>query len=196
MTTETPSPMSLSERVEKLSGASRKALAVATDWLGHCWRRSVPLLLCVVGGAIWKAQDGWSGGLALFLAAVVWTFALDLIASRAEAREKSLYGAKLAAMVMDDHQVEIEVRNTHTYFADEATRAACRDTLTAIEFTLEDESQSEDEGEMLPFALVVSRADSVDSHTINCITLELARLARENQGRYDGWQCTVTREAS
>ena len=40
---------------------------------------------------------------------------------------------------------------------------------------------------------VVSRTDSVDTHTINGITIELARLAREHQGRYDGWDCAVTR---
>jgi uncharacterized protein DUF695/regulator of ribonuclease activity B len=78
-------------------------------------------------------------------------------------------------------------------FADEATRSACRELLAAIEFAIEDESRNDDEHEMLPFALVVSRADSVDSHTINGITIELARVAREHQGRYDGWQCAVTR---
>lgn len=74
-------------------------------------------------------------------------------------------------------------------FADEATRASCRDTLLAIEFTLESEHQNEDSE--LPHALVVSRVDSVDSHTINGITLELARLAQESGGRYDGWESPV-----
>ena len=44
------------------------------------------------------------------------------------------------------------------------------------------------------YALVVSRVDSVDSHTINGITLELQRLAGEYCARYDGWKCAVTRE--
>lgn len=92
----------------------------------------------------------------------------------------------------DVHQLPRKVEHWFA-FADEATRAACRDLLTAIEFTLEEESLSEDEAEVLPFALIVSRADSVDSHTINGITIELARLAREHSGRYDGWQCEVTR---
>ena len=81
---------------------------------------------------------------------------------------------------------------TGLHFADEVARAACRDTLTAIEFAVEDESQSEEEGEELPYALVVSRVDSIDSHTINGITIELARLAREYRGHYDGWECAVT----
>jgi hypothetical protein len=37
----------------------------------------------------------------------------------------------------------------------------------------------------------VSRVDSVDSHTINGITLELARLAQQHGGRYDGWECAA-----
>jgi regulator of RNase E activity RraB len=76
-------------------------------------------------------------------------------------------------------------------FPDEASRAACRDTLIAIEFRLEDEFLSDEPGDELPHTLVVSRVDSVDSHTINGITLELVRLARENGGRYDGWECPV-----
>ena len=82
------------------------------------------------------------------------------------------------------------------YFANEATRAACRDMLVAIAFAVEDESLSEEEGDELPYQLVVSRLDRVDSHTINGITIELARVAREHAGLYDGWDCTVTREAA
>jgi hypothetical protein len=73
-------------------------------------------------------------------------------------------------------------------FPSEESRAACRDTLLEIEFRLEDEFQSEDAA-ALPFTLVMSREDSVDSHTINGITLELARFAEEHGGRYDGWDC-------
>jgi len=76
-------------------------------------------------------------------------------------------------------------------FADEASRTACRDTLVAIEFRVEDEFLAE-EPEDLPYRLVVSRVDSVDSHTINGITLELARVAGEHGGSYDGWECPVT----
>jgi len=81
------------------------------------------------------------------------------------------------------------------YFANDATRAACRDMLVAIAFAVEDESLSEEEGDELPYQLVVSRVDRVDSHTINGITIELARVAREHAGNYDGWDCMVTRDA-
>jgi regulator of RNase E activity RraB len=91
----------------------------------------------------------------------------------------------------DDHELPRKVEHW-LHFADAESRDACRDTLAAIDFVIEDESESEEEGEMLPFGLVVSRTDSVDTHTINGITLELARLAREHGGRYEGWEAPVT----
>ncbi len=95
----------------------------------------------------------------------------------------------------DVHELPRKVEHW-LYFVDDATRAACRDTLVAIEFAIEDEGMAEQDGEDLPFALVVSRVDSVDTHTINGITLELARLAGEYGARYDGWECPPMREAS
>jgi hypothetical protein len=77
-------------------------------------------------------------------------------------------------------------------FPSEAARVACRDTLVAIEFKVEDEFLGEGPGDELPHTLVVSRVDSVDSHTINGITLELARVAEQHGGRYDGWESPVT----
>lgn len=77
-------------------------------------------------------------------------------------------------------------------FADEDRRAACRDTLLAIDFTVEQEGPAEEPEDELPHRLVVSRVDSVDTHSINGLTLELARLAEEHGGRYDGWQCAAT----
>jgi hypothetical protein len=81
------------------------------------------------------------------------------------------------------------------YFSDEASRTACRDTLVGIEFAVEDEGISDEAPGALPYALVVSRIDSVDTHTINGITLELQRLAGEYCARYDGWECPVMRGA-
>jgi hypothetical protein len=77
-------------------------------------------------------------------------------------------------------------------FASAESRAACRDTLVAIEFALEDEFDSDELASSYPLSLVVSRLDSVDTHTINGVTIELARLATEHGGRYDGWECPVT----
>jgi regulator of RNase E activity RraB len=76
-------------------------------------------------------------------------------------------------------------------FPDDDARAACRDTLVAIEFKVESEFLSEEVEDEMPCTLVVSRVDSVDSHTINGITLELARLAQQHGGRYDGWESPV-----
>ncbi|MEO8017775.1 MAG: DUF695 domain-containing protein [Pseudomonadota bacterium] len=92
----------------------------------------------------------------------------------------------------DSHEVPRKVEHW-LYFGDEASRAACRDTLVAIDFAVEDESQSDEEGADMRYALVMSRVDTVDSHTINGITLELQRLAGEYCARYDGWECAVTR---
>jgi hypothetical protein len=79
------------------------------------------------------------------------------------------------------------------HFADDQSRAACRETLLAIDFALEDEGMSDEEGVDLPFWLVMSRVDSVDTHSINGVTLELARLAGEYCASYIGWECPVTR---
>jgi hypothetical protein len=72
-------------------------------------------------------------------------------------------------------------------------RAAARSTLEAIEFAIEGEYASDEPGAQLPHSLVVSRVDSVDMRTINGITLELARLADEHGGNYDGWESPVTK---
>jgi hypothetical protein len=90
----------------------------------------------------------------------------------------------------DVHEVPRKVDHWLQFDSNEA-RTACRDTLTAIEFALEDEFESEDAAHPFPLSLVVSRVDSVDSRTINGITLELARLAGQHGGRYDGWECAV-----
>jgi hypothetical protein len=76
-------------------------------------------------------------------------------------------------------------------FTGEAARAACRDTLLAIDFKVEDEFLAPEPGGDMPYTLVMSRVDSIDSHTINGITLELLRVASENEGRYQGWECPV-----
>lgn len=79
------------------------------------------------------------------------------------------------------------------HFADDQSRTACRETLLAIDFAVEDEGMSDEEGAEMPFWLVVSRVDSVDTHSINGVTLELARLAGEYCASYIGWECAVTR---
>jgi hypothetical protein len=94
----------------------------------------------------------------------------------------------------DVHEVPRKVDHWLEFQTQEA-RTACRDTLIAIEFALEEEFEAEEADDPYPHSLVVSRVDSVDSHTINGITLELARLAGEHGGRYDGWECPVTAES-
>jgi len=92
----------------------------------------------------------------------------------------------------DAHEIPRKVDHW-LYFGDEASRAACRETLVAIDFAVEDEAMVEEDAGDLPYALVVSRVDSVDKHSINGVTLELVRLAGENRGDYEGWGCPVTK---
>src|SRR5215831_17958027 len=115
-----------------------------------------------------------------------------------EANLERMHNRRLLETLAAEGDVHETPRKVEHWFAfsDDETRAACRDTLAAIEFMIEEESQDEDEGAELPYALVVSRTDSIDSHTINGITIELARLAREHGGRYDGWQCATTPAAA
>jgi hypothetical protein len=91
----------------------------------------------------------------------------------------------------DVHEIPRKVDHWLEFASPEA-RAAARGTLEAIEFSVEGEYESEEAGAELPHSLVVSRVDSVDMHTINGITLELARLADEHGGNYDGWESPVT----
>jgi hypothetical protein len=92
----------------------------------------------------------------------------------------------------DVHEIPRKVDHWLEFASPEA-RAAARSTLEAIEFAVEGEYESEEPGAQLPHALVVSRVDSVDMHAINGITLELARLAQEHGGNYDGWESPVTK---
>ena len=92
----------------------------------------------------------------------------------------------------DAHEVPRKVDHW-LEFPSTAARAAARSTLEAIEFAIEGEYESEEPGAPLPHSLVVSRVDTVDMRTISGITLELARLAEELGGTYDGWESPVTK---
>jgi hypothetical protein len=92
----------------------------------------------------------------------------------------------------DVHEIPRKVDHWLEFPSQEA-RAAARGTLEAIEFAVEGEYESDEAGAPLPHALVVSRVDSVEMHSINGVTLELARLAEEHGGNYDGWESPVTK---
>lgn len=92
----------------------------------------------------------------------------------------------------DSHEIPRKVDHWLEFPSPEA-RSAARSTLEAIEFAVEGEYESDEPGAPRPHSLVVSRTDSVDMHTINGITLELARLAEEHGGSYDGWESPVTK---
>ena len=112
-----------------------------------------------------------------------------------ESNLERMHNRRLLASLAREGDIHELPRKVEHWFrhASQGARAACRDTLAAIEFVVEEETESDDDAEILPYALVVSRTDSIDSHTINGITIELARLARDHEGRYEGWECVVTR---
>lgn len=125
-----------------------------------------------------------------------WEQYLDLLYPSASNLQRMLNRRTLEALEKrgDAHETPRKVDHW-LEFPTTAARDVCRDTLIAIEFALEGEYESDDAAAEFRHSLVVSRVDSVDSHTINGITLELARLAGENGGRYDGWECPVTSAA-
>jgi hypothetical protein len=92
----------------------------------------------------------------------------------------------------DAHEIPRKVDHWLEFPSPES-RTAARDVLEAIEFAVEGEYESEEPGAPLPHSLVVSRVDSVEMHSINGVTLELARLAEEHGGNYDGWESPVTK---
>jgi hypothetical protein len=57
----------------------------ARDWLASCTRALYPLMLCLLGGGLMQTGHGW---LSLFLAGLAFAFAVDLAASRGEAKGK------------------------------------------------------------------------------------------------------------
>ena len=122
-----------------------------------------------------------------------WNHYLELLYPSATNLERMRNRRLLEALAQDGDVHELPRKVDHwMYFADEEGRAACRDTLVEIGFGVEEENISEEGEDTLPYALVVSRVDPVDTHSINGITLELARLAGEHRGDYDGWGCEAT----
>jgi uncharacterized protein (TIGR01619 family) len=121
-----------------------------------------------------------------------WDHYVDLLYP-SESNQQRMFNRRVLEVLAREGDVHESPRKVDHWFEfpTEAARAACRDTLTAIEFALEDEYASEEPDDDMPHSLVVSRVDSVDSRTINGITLELARVAGELGGRYDGWECPV-----
>ena len=109
-----------------------------------------------------------------------------------------MFNRRVLESLAEHGDVHEEPRKVSHFFKlpDEAARDACRDTLAAIEFTIDSEGRSFEEDDSAGWLLTASRVDSVDAHTINGITIELKRLAEQHAGVYDGWDCEATRPAT
>jgi len=123
-----------------------------------------------------------------------WEQYLELLYPSASNLQRMMNRRVLESLEQQGDSHEIPRKVDHWLeFPSAAARAAARGTLEAIEFAFEGEYESEEPGAALPHSLVVSRVDAVDMHTISGITLELARLADEHGGSYDGWESPVTK---
>jgi hypothetical protein len=121
-----------------------------------------------------------------------WEQYLELLYPSASNLQRMMNRRVLDALGKNGDVHEMPRKVDHWFeFATPEARTAARGTLEAIEFAVEGEYEGESDAER-PFSLVVSRVDSVDMHTINGITLELARLAQEHGGDYEGWESPVT----
>ena len=96
----------------------------------------------------------------------------------------------------DEHEVPRKIEHW-LYFGDEASRAACRDTLVAIDFAVEDEGMAEEEGDGHAVSRSWCRASTAWTRTPSTASRSSSqRLAGEYCARYDGWECAVTRAGS
>ena len=94
----------------------------------------------------------------------------------------------------DAHEVPRKVDHW-LHFGDEASRTACRETLLAIDFALEDEGMSEEEGEDMPFAPggVAGRQRGHAHHQRHHAGARAAGRG-EYCARYDGWDYDWSRQ--
>lgn len=79
------------------------------------------------------------------------------------------------------------------YFPTQQSRAQFISAVQEKGFTIEQESEAEDENDPNPFGVQIDRVDHVDQESIDMITIELFELAESLEGTYDGWETFVVR---
>jgi uncharacterized protein (TIGR01619 family) len=83
---------------------------------------------------------------------------------------------------------------THwTYFSSESDRQAFVDKAGALGFKLQSMNKSNEL--KLQYCAVLERPDTMHHPTVNGVTIQLFRLAREYNGDYDGFETRVVRAA-
>ena len=106
------------ERVARAIWRTIKALCLSL------WHFYLPLMICVLGGFIWKDPTASAVGWPQVMAMFIWTSALSLVAVRFEAKTKT----EIAKTLLDLMKSEkgLTLKSEITYRADDATLAAWR----------------------------------------------------------------------
>lgn len=79
------------------------------------------------------------------------------------------------------------------YFPNPQSRAQFIAAVQEQGYTIEQESEAEEENAPNPFGVQIDRVDHVDQASIDQITIELYDLAQSLEGNYDGWETFVVR---
>jgi regulator of RNase E activity RraB len=87
----------------------------------------------------------------------------------------------------DLHQVPRNVRHW-IFFNQRTARRMFRDAAEQAGYTID--SQQSGKGDH-PFSICVSRVQAVDQESIDATVIDLFRLAKRCEGRYDGWETQV-----
>jgi uncharacterized protein (TIGR01619 family) len=78
------------------------------------------------------------------------------------------------------------------YFANAKDRENFIKSIRPMGFKIENKETFQEM--TLPFKLQISRSDKVDVSSITQVTLELSNMAKENNGKYDGWETFVVKQ--
>ncbi|WNJ16508.1 DUF695 domain-containing protein [Pontibacter sp. G13] len=121
-----------------------------------------------------------------------WTYYLDFLYPSAYE-----YQSILNRRVVD--RLEQQGDNIHKarevehflYFSSETDRKRFMDQIRERSFSVRSQAFAADSPSM-PFSLMISRVDRVDTSSIDQIVLHLLQAAENCNGRYEGWGTTVT----
>lgn len=87
-------------------------------------------------------------------------------------------------------QLKTQRRVDHwLYFPTESDMEKCKEAIKQLKYSIDSFGKINDTS--MAFELKISRIDKVDIDSIYPITSELRKLAKDHNGKYDGWETTV-----